>query len=53
VFLAAMRHSRDAQTKLKRGVSYTERDAPENAQTLAGDLARALAELQPERLIMT
>ena len=44
VFLAAMRHFRDAQKKLQRRVSYTEIDAPGNTQTLAGELARAVAE---------
>ena len=53
VFLAAMRHFRDAQKKLQRRVSYTEIDAPGNTQTLADELARAVAELSPERLIMT
>ena len=53
VFLAAMRHFREAQKKLQRRVHYTELDAPGNTQTLAGELARACAELQPERLIMT
>ncbi len=53
VFLAAMRHFRDAQKKLGRRVNYTELDAAGNTQTLAGELARAVAELKPERLIMT
>ena len=53
VFLSAMRHFRDAQKKLQRRVSYTEIDAPGNTQTLADELARAVAELSPERLIMT
>ena len=53
VFLAAMRHFRDAQTKLGRRVNYTELDAAGNTQTLAAELARAVAKLRPERLIMT
>jgi deoxyribodipyrimidine photolyase-related protein len=53
MFLAAMRHFRDAQKKLKRRVSYTVLDAPGNTQTLEGELARAVAELKPERMIMT
>jgi deoxyribodipyrimidine photolyase-related protein len=53
MFLAAMRHFRDAQKKLKRRVSYTVLDAPGNTQTLAGELARAVAGLKPERMIMT
>ena len=53
VFLAAMRHFRAAQKKLGRRVNYTELDAAGNTQTLATELARAVAELKPERLIMT
>jgi len=53
VFLAAMRHFREAQKKLERRVDYTELDAAGNTQTLAGELARAVARLKPERLIMT
>jgi deoxyribodipyrimidine photolyase-related protein len=53
VFLAAMRHFRDAQEKRGRRVDYTVLDAAGNTQTLAGELARAVARLQPERLIMT
>lgn len=53
VFLAAMRHFRDAQEKLGRKVNYTELDAAGNTQTLAGELARALAKVRPERLVMT
>ncbi len=53
VFLAAMRHFRDAQKTLGRRVNYTELDAAGNTQTLAAELARAVAELKPERLIMT
>jgi deoxyribodipyrimidine photolyase-related protein len=53
VFLAAMRHFRDAQRKLGRTVHYTELDDVENTQTLARELARAIAVLKPERLLMT
>lgn len=53
VFLAAMRHFRDAQRKLGRRVQYAELEDNENVQTLSGELARAVAELQPERLVMT
>jgi deoxyribodipyrimidine photolyase-related protein len=52
VFLAAMRHFRDAQKKLGRRVIYIELDAAGNTQTLAGELARTFAEVKPERLIM-
>ena len=53
VFLAAMRHFREAQRALGRKVHYTELEDLKNTQTLAGELARALAELKPERLLMT
>jgi len=53
VFLAAMRHFRDAQRKLGRTVHYTELDDAKNMQTLAGELTRAVAALRPERLVMT
>ncbi|MEY4938787.1 MAG: hypothetical protein RIQ93_522 [Verrucomicrobiota bacterium] len=53
VFLSAMRHFRDGQRKIGRTVRYTTLDDPANTQSLATELARALAELKPERLIMT
>ncbi|MCX6951823.1 MAG: cryptochrome/photolyase family protein [Verrucomicrobia bacterium] len=53
VFLSAMRHFRDAQRKLGRTVSYTALDDPANTQSLASELARAVAEHRPERLVMT
>lgn len=53
VFLAAMRHFRDAQKKLGRRVHYTELGDAVNPQTLAGELERAVAKLKPKRLIMT
>jgi deoxyribodipyrimidine photolyase-related protein len=53
VFLSAMRHFRDAQRKLGRTVHYTELDDAKNTQTLAGELARVVAALKPERLVMT
>ena len=52
VFLAAMRHFRDAQRKLGRRVEYVELDAPGNTQTLAGELARSIRALKPERILM-
>ncbi|MFM8619460.1 MAG: cryptochrome/photolyase family protein [Opitutaceae bacterium] len=52
LFLSAMRHFRDAQRALGRRVEYVELDAPGNTQTLAGELARALAALRPERVVM-
>jgi deoxyribodipyrimidine photolyase-related protein len=53
VFLAAMRHFRDAQRALGRTVHYTELDDAANVQTLAGELRRATAVLRPARLIVT
>lgn len=53
VFLSAMRHFRDGQRKLGRTVWYTALDDPANTQTLPSELARAVAELRPERLVMT
>ena len=53
LFLSAMRHFRDAQSKLGRTVLYTELDAAGNTQTLAGELERAVAEFKPDRLVMT
>jgi deoxyribodipyrimidine photolyase-related protein len=53
VFLSAMRHFRDAQRKLGRRVSYLELDATGNTQSLATELARAVAEMRPVRLVMT
>ena len=52
LFLSAMRHFRDAQRALGRRVEYVELDSPGNTQTLAGELARALAVSRPERLVM-
>ncbi|MFM9078799.1 MAG: cryptochrome/photolyase family protein, partial [Opitutaceae bacterium] len=52
LFLSAMRHFRDAQRALGRRVEYVELDAPGPTQTLAGELARALAALRPERVVM-
>lgn len=53
VFLAAMRHFREAQRALGRTVYYTELEAPENTHDLGGELVRAVARLQPEKLVMT
>jgi len=53
LFLTAMRHFRDAQRKLGRVVFYTEIDEAGNTQTLAGELARAVGEFKPDRLVMT
>ena len=53
VFLAAMRHFCDGQIKLGRRVNYAELEDAGNTQTLAGELARSVAVLKPERLVMT
>ena len=53
LFLAAMRHFRDAQRALGRTVRYVALDDTGNTGTLGGELARAIAELRPERLVMT
>jgi len=53
VFLSAMRHFRDGQRKLGRTVRYTSLDDPGNTQSLSTELARAVAELQPDRIVMT
>jgi deoxyribodipyrimidine photolyase-related protein len=53
VFLASMRHFRDARRAEGKTVHYTELDDPKNAGTLAGELARAVKKFKPSRLIMT
>ncbi|MEI6052263.1 MAG: cryptochrome/photolyase family protein [Opitutaceae bacterium] len=53
VFLSAMRHFREAQRALGRTVHYTDLENAQNTQTLTGELARAVAALKPERLLMT
>ncbi len=53
LFLAAMRHFRDAQRRAARTVDYTELDAADTTGTLAGELGRAIARHRPERLVMT
>ena len=52
LFLAAMRHFREAQRALGRRVHYVTLEDAANTQTLAGELARAVAELRPARLVM-
>jgi deoxyribodipyrimidine photolyase-related protein len=53
MFLAAMRHYRDARRAEGRTVHYTELEDPHNAGTLAGELERAAKRLRPERLVVT
>lgn len=53
MFLAAMRHYRDARRADGVTVHYTELEAKENVGTLAGELVRAVKKLKPARLIVT
>ncbi|MBL0939391.1 MAG: cryptochrome/photolyase family protein [Gemmatimonadaceae bacterium] len=53
MFLSAMRHFAAAQREAGHVVRYVALDAPDNTQTLAGELARAVATHRPRRLIMT
>ncbi len=52
-FLSAMRHFCDSQRKLGRTVCYSALDDPANTQSLPTELQRVVAELRPERLVMT
>lgn len=53
LFLSAMRHFAQAQRELGRPVLYTPLDDPDNTQTLAGELRRAIEGHQPEQVVMT
>jgi deoxyribodipyrimidine photolyase-related protein len=53
LFLAAMRHFRDARRAEGWRVEYVALDDPGNSQTLAGELRRAVERLRPRRLVMT
>ena len=53
VFLSAMRHFREAQRGLGRTVRYVTLDDPANTQSLATEVRRAVADLAPQRMIMT
>jgi len=53
VFLSAMRHFRDELQARGRTVHYRELDEPANTGSLAGELTAAIAEMKPERLVMT
>ena len=52
LFLAAMRHYRDAARARGWTVHYAALDEPGNTGTFAGELARAIAALRPERLVV-
>jgi deoxyribodipyrimidine photolyase-related protein len=53
VFLAAMRHYRDALRARSITVHYTTLDEAKNTQTLAAEIVRAVKVLKPARLIVT
>ncbi|MFZ9746446.1 MAG: cryptochrome/photolyase family protein, partial [Opitutaceae bacterium] len=53
LFLAAMRHFRDARRAEGWRVEYTALEDPANTQSLAGELRRAVARLSPRGLVMT
>jgi deoxyribodipyrimidine photolyase-related protein len=53
LFLAAMRHFRDALRARQITVHYTDLISPANTHTLAGELARAATQLHPSTLILT
>lgn len=52
LFLAAMRHHRDALRGRGWTVHYRELDDPANTQALATELAAALGRLRPERVVL-
>lgn len=53
VFLAAMRHFRNALLDRQVAVRYSEVTSPDNTQTLAGELTRSVKQLLPVALIVT
>ncbi len=53
VFLSAMRHFAQNLRALALPLDYTRLDAPDNAGTLALELSKAIARLQPTALVMS
>ena len=53
LFLSAMRHFAKALQDKKIPVDYTQLDDPKNTGSLATELARAIQNHQPQRLVMT
>jgi deoxyribodipyrimidine photolyase-related protein len=53
VFLSAMRHFADALRTRGFAVAYTRLDAQDNRGTLALELAKTIAQLQPASLVLT
>ena len=53
VFLSAMRHFAQSLRELGLPLDYTRLDAPDNAGTLALELGKAIARLQPAALVMS
>ncbi len=53
VFLSAMRHFAEAVKARGWPLIYSQLDDPHNTGTLAGELSRAMAHVQPQQLVMT
>ncbi len=53
VFLSAMRHFAEAVKARGWPLIYSRLDDPQNTGTLAGELSRAMAHVQPQQLVMT
>lgn len=53
VFLSAMRHFAALLQTRGWSVMYRHLDDPDNSGTLAGELAKAIAQVKPEQLLMT
>ena len=53
LFLSAMRHFAQEQQQLGRPIHYVRLDDPDNRQTLARELARAIELHQPQQVLVT